>query len=965
MTSLLDQPAADVTLAPDVEHIDLSSAGLGAGDLGSEGPEDQGGVSRASLALATVSAGLSSAAAAWMIGGVFRGSEARLIALLGVLIGTGLVYLGSRLRSTLPVYAVLPVALLAGAGLVGSAAGAGTSSLPSLVKDAATSSQVLQPPIDVAPGWRLILVVVLALVASAACSLALSLGRPRFAVAVPAPLTLGAALVQPADSAITTSAVSIGLVMMALATSYAADGSGDGFDARFEVRRLTRSAVAGLLLVAALVAASRLSFLFPPDDPHRVLPPRRPPVSPPAPDVPLYSVKGALPGPLRAGVIDVYDTKEQAWLLPPVDSDRLKRLELPTALPDAPAAFGAAARVTVTVEQARGRALPTLAGTREVKGDATTDYDPRTQGLGLAKRPVFTGLTYELTANPAPSGKQLSAVDLKVPPAMREFLTAPPVPPAVEALLEKAPLGPYARLQSMRTALYKEFVAAGQGRPTDVSADRVVELLAGGTGNPYELTASEALLARWAGVPARIGFGYYNGTARSDGSVEFRPANAATYLEAWFPPYGWVPIIGTPPKAQQSLSNNQRNSDPNIQASPELGINVYLPVLQDNGLPIYAYARYYLVRALPIVGTAAGVLLLYPVALKRVRRKRRAAWAAAHGPAGVVAVAYCELRDQLLDLALPGRGRTPLELVELVAEDEEHAELAWLVTRGLWGDLRTSLTADDAAAAQALAASVSGRLAAAQPETVRLLARVSRASLRAPYSKEVPNVWWQPRLPRPRLALRGLVTRVRPAAATTVVALLGVLTLGGCSDGSAKAEPVVPFPTRLAPTAIAGLQAHEEAKAAEAYLQGAKDKNVVVNQGKVVSFSRNGLVQAALQVAQLKRGYVSSDEDVVRAITKSVGKVTQLADQRGHDLFVLADGSQRVNVWFPTVKAMALLVVRAAISEGAAEALARALIDYGDNIAYDQPALDAAFALLPTPAPSVAPSASPTTEPTP
>ena len=57
-----------------------------------------------------------------------------------------------------------------------------------------------------------------------------------------------------------------------------------------------------------------------------------------------------------------------------------------------------------------------------------------------------------------------------------------------------------------------------------------------------------------------------------------------------------------------------------------------------------------------------------------------------------MAVAYCELRDRMIDLALPGRGTTPLELVELVEEDEEHAELAWLVTRGLWGDLRSGLT---------------------------------------------------------------------------------------------------------------------------------------------------------------------------------------------------------------------------------------------------------------------------------
>jgi hypothetical protein len=223
--------------------------------------------------------------------------------------------------------------------------------------------------------------------------------------------------------------------------------------------------------------------------------------------------------------------------------------------------------------------------------------------------------------------------------------------------------------------------------------------------------------------------------------------------------------------------------------------------------------------------------------------------------------------------------------------------------------------------------------------------------------------------------------RTQPAAATSLVALLAVLTLGGCSSHSeAKAEPSVPFPTLLAPSAVAGLQVHEEPKAADAYLQGAKDRNVIVTSGKVLSFSRNGLVQAALQVAQLKPGYLSNDPEVVQAITRSVGNVEHLKPQGPHELYALADGSQRIYVWFPTVKSMALLVVRGQINAGAAEALARGLVDYGDGKPLNDAALTAAFTTVTadtpdtgsagaaTPAPAVAPSPSPspsTPEPTP
>ncbi len=904
---------------------------------------DTESITAASLGLAAVSAALSAAGAAWMIGGLFRGSGARLVGFLGVLIGTGFAYLATRLRSTVLQYLVAPASLLVGAVLMGSASGAGTSSLPSLVRDAATSSHLLQPPIDFAPGWRLILVVVLALLAAAGCTLALSLSRPRLAVAIPTPLTVVAALVQPGSSAITTSAVAVGVVMMALATSYAADGVGDTFDARFELRRLGRSALAGVILVGLLIAASKVEFLFPDTEQNHVVPPRRPPVSPPQPDVPLYRVKGTLTGPLRVGVIDVYDTKEQAWLLPPVDRSRLERLKLPADVPGAPAASGAATSITVTVQQAKGHLLPTIAGARRVTGDATTDYDPRTQLFELATRPVFTGLEYTVSANPAPNGEQLSKVDESVPRSIREFLDAPPRPPAVEDLMAKAPLARFARLQFIRAELYKKFVAAGQGKPTDVSADRVVELLNGDTGNPYELTASEALLARWAGIPSRMGFGYFDGEKKSNGEVEFRPANAATYLEVYMGQYGWIPVIGTPPRAQQSLSNNQRNNDSSIQASPELGIVVYLPVRQPNALPIYAYARYYLVRALPIVALLGSLLLLYPVGLKALRRRRRAAWAAQRGAAGEVAVAYCELRDHMIDLALPGRATTPLELVELVEPDEEHEELAWLATRGLWGDLRGQLTAADAAAARELAASVRTRITKAQPETVQLLAKVARASLRSPYSAEVPNVWWKLRL-RPR-------RRPKMAAMAAVVALL----FGACSSGGTKAEPTVAFPTRLAPASVAGLEVHEETKASDAYRKGARDNDVIVSQGKVLSFNKAGLVQAALQVAQLKQGYVATDKDVADAIARSVGDMKRLKAQRGHAVFNLVDGTQRIYLWFPTPKAMALLVVRAEVTKGAAEALARGLIDYGDGRAMNDVALTAAFANLPTETTETAP----------
>jgi hypothetical protein len=979
MTTLLEPPPTPQA-GPDVEELDAAAVDETTEDSADGAapvdPDDELAV--ATLGFTVVSALLSGIGAAWMIGGMFRGEQARLVGILGAVVGAGLIYTATRLRSAVLQYAILPLTLLLGAALVAPAAGAGTSSLPALVKDAATSTHVLQPPIDFAPGWRLILVVVLSLFTAAACSLGLALRRPRLAVAVPVPLTGVAALLQPESSAVLTSAVAVGFVMMALATSYAADGIGERFEAGFEVRRIGRSLATGAALIVALVLASHLSFLFPNPHQDRTVPPQRPPASKPQPDVPLYRVQLPQSTPLRLGVIDVYSLKDKAWLLPPYDTARLKRLHLPADL-EPPSPQLKTYTATITVEKATGHLLPDLAGSVRADGHATVDYDPRTQTLQLATRPVFTGLSYRLTAIVPPTGAQLSASKGTVPSSLRQFLTAPPMPPAVQDLLDKAPQGAFAKLQYLRTALYKHFTAAGQGKPKDVSADRVVQFLTGGIGNPYELTAAEALLARWAGIPARMGYGYYGGTKLTDGSQEFRPSNASTYIEAYFAPYGWVPILGTPPQAQTSLSNNQHNTNPNIQAAPELGLSILLPVRASDGLPLYEYTRYYAVRVLPAIAALLLLVVAYPLPLKWLRRRRRRAWAGRHGVPGRIAVAYADLRDTMIDLGLPGRYATPLELMELVEDDEEHEELSWLVTRGLWGDLRQSLDVTEAETAERLASSVRSRLIKVQPETARLLAAVSRASLRHPFSRELPNVWRSWRVRDLLSAVKPTINRAArmpaPAGAGVLVLAL-MLVLTGCGGPAAARVAAAPFPSLLAPSSIAGLTVHDEQKATNAYLQGAKDKSVIVSYGRVVSMSKNGLIQAALQVAQLKSGYDTSNPDVVRAITKSVGQVKQLKPADGHLLWNVDDGTQRIYLWFPTRSAMALLVVRSQIPAGAAEALARSLISYGDGHPVDEAALDAAFATVapgsggsttqapvvaPPPTASPAPSPAPTT----
>jgi hypothetical protein len=135
------------------------------------------------------------------------------------------------------------------------------------------------------------------------------------------------------------------------------------------------------------------------------------------------------------------------------------------------------------------------------------------------------------------------------------------------------------------------------------------------------------------------------------------------------------------------------------------------------------------------------VLYLAAPAVRRgLRRRKRRRWARARGAQLEIAVEYCELRDAAMDMNVGDPHDTPLEYLERVVADDEHAELAWLVTRCTYGDLVGHATAEDAEAAYEMSASLRKRMSKAQPLQSRVLAVLSRASLQQPYTLEVPSV---------------------------------------------------------------------------------------------------------------------------------------------------------------------------------------------------------------------------------
>jgi hypothetical protein len=678
-----------------------------------------------------------------MAGGAFVELLARAVAVLAGAIGVGGVAYAIRRGRLIYQYLLMPIGIVVGylVALVLPNATGVTGTVPALVRGAIRNGGLAQPPIPFDPGWRFLVVVLMLFVGAAAASIGTALGKPRLAVVVPLPVVLAAALNQPEGRDLVSGGVSLVLLVAALLVSFTAelsDAAEGGVSRAFEARQLARGGAAMVAVLALLGGLSQAALLFPVKD-SPATKPQKPQVQPlkAVKDRPLFDVRSSLTGPWRLGVLDEYDGT--SWLLPPFDLDRLVDTAADGTVPG-PRRPPVSAEFTV--RDLGGFTLPVPAGVVRISGaKGDVGFDPRTQVFRTRSGAAGEGFHYTVQAARPANGTELrSAGSGSLPDDVKRFLEVPDAPVEVTQLMTKAPTNPFERLQTLRAQLYKKVTAAGSGVPVDINAARVVAMLNGSDATPFEIVAAEALLARWAGLPSRIGYGFSGGSAVAGGR-QFRPRDGANWLEVYLGEQGWVPIVGTPPRARSSLTADPKNTKPTIRPSDELTLQVYLPLQSPNPLQFFQVVRYWLKVAAPFAAGLVVLVVAFPWPVKLWRRRARRRWAETRGVPGRIAVAYAELRDLAIDLDVGSASDTPLDFLDATVEDDEHAELAWLVTRALWGDLSRDLRDDDAVAAETLAASLRSRLYNAQPVPTRAAALVSKASLRAPFDRGLPNPW--------------------------------------------------------------------------------------------------------------------------------------------------------------------------------------------------------------------------------
>ena len=679
--------------------------------------------------------------AAIMVGGVFSGIGARFYAGVAGLLGIGLALLVRRSRSPW----VTNVAIVAGIAIIGvvmviPSGFDNVTGLKGVVDSAVHSRSVLRPPVPLTAGWQAIIGWLLGAVGFIAAWVAISLRRPALSLLLPLPVAAIAGISVPKTQQVASGVAVLALFAIGLGLLSSAQAVGSDEEKpplAFEIRKALRSLPLIAVITVAIALLSQAHFLFPkpridptqqPQKPHAV------PLSK-VEDRVLFEVQSSISGPWRLGSLDVYDGKD--WRLPPYAQNQLKDVPRSGVVdPD----LQKGVRATFTVAGLGGAVLPGLPNTVGVVANGPKlAYDGRSGNIRVSQAQIQAGLQYTVVAAPLPSVGDLRKVTAPLPKDIRRFTSIPAMPPAVADLIDKAPkTSKWDEFDYLRTYILDNVVASGVGAPVSVPPSEVQDMLAGSkTASPYQIVAAEAMVARWIGLPSRIGYGFDGGDQVGD-KLQVRPKHGATFVEVYFPGYKWLPVIGTPKTAKPTVGSDasQQQFNPAVLPSNDIGVKLYLPVITPARSTVLENVRRALLVIVPLLLLLLLAYVTFPILRKARYRSRLRAAAMASGPRARIALAYAEWRDLATDFGFRHPTDTPLMFLERFAPDEEHTELAWLTTRALWGDLQGSLTPELAFAAEELSKALRRRLTQAQPATLRAVALVSRLSLRHPYAPE-------------------------------------------------------------------------------------------------------------------------------------------------------------------------------------------------------------------------------------
>jgi hypothetical protein len=680
-------------------------------------------------------AGTAVIAAAVMSGGIFVGAGARVWAAVAGILGIVLGMRAARIRRPLYLYIAVIGGLILIALLVTLPAGfSQVLDVSRNVREAARLGDLARPPVDFTPGWRPILGLLMAMTGFASAWAGLEMRRPSFALALPIPIIGIAAISVPESQQVANGLVALGLFGAGLGVLSGTETEGGRRTSiAYEVRRAMRAIPLIGVITLVMYFLAQTNFLFPAplyDPAQEAQKPKAVPLTD-VEDRVLFKVDSELTGPWRMGTLDVYDGTD--WRLPPFARTRFVDVPRSGVVDDD---LPPGVRAEIEIAGLTGAVVPGLSNLVGVVAEGPrVVFDQRSQNIRLKQGQMRAGLQYTLIASKLPSVQNLRAVPTNVPNDITQYAEIPEPPPVLQAIIDQFGADTNNRWDhffALHRKLLNTAIAEGAGTPVSVTPDRVEKILTvTPEATPFEIVAADAMLARWVGIPARIGYGFDGGDS-VEGNLEVFPRHGATWIEVYFPGYKWIPVIGKPQVAKTSLADAQQQQT-QLDASEDISVQLFFPTLIPPASQLLERVRNAVAVALPILLVLVILYYVWPAIRKAYRRNRRRTWALSAGPAARVMVAYAEWRDLATDYGFAHSSDTPLMFLNRVVPDEEHSELAWLVTRALWGDLRHDVTEADAVAAEELSRSLRKRLSQTQSWVMRVVAGVSRLSMRNPY----------------------------------------------------------------------------------------------------------------------------------------------------------------------------------------------------------------------------------------
>ncbi|MCY9782899.1 DUF3488 and transglutaminase-like domain-containing protein [Nocardiopsis sp. EMB25] len=403
-----------------------------------------------------------------------------------------------------------------------------------------------------------------------------------------------------------------------------------------------------------------------------------------------YTTDAEEPDYLRTHVLDEFDGVD--WTMTPVEADRDSRigddLPLPTGWSGEPDGPTATTRISMDSDALGPDFLPMPYWPRSVEVSGEWYADPESLVVFTTDSPR-TGLSYTVES----ASVTLSADELAETGRPRSvpgsFLWLPDdVDPRVAELTETVTEGadsPYERAVALR-----EHFTQGDFRydlsppPVPEGGDPLVHfLLEERVGYCQQFAGAMAVMARQAGIPARVATGFTPGQRMGDGRWSVSTGDAHAWPELYFEGVGWVRFEPTPtdgqetatvpdytegegvgepedeeterpetePSADDERENDEPTDGPEGSAAPEDEETDETAAGADTESDSGGWAA---LVWLPVVGAVLGALLLVALpALARIAVRGSRTAALTGGSAAVAAhAAWRELRDTCLDLGV-------------------------------------------------------------------------------------------------------------------------------------------------------------------------------------------------------------------------------------------------------------------------------------------------------------------------